>query len=201
MTFRYIDDVLSVDNPHWTRYSSIPWEEGGIYPRALVLNVTTLDDGDRVHYVGTTISNALSPFPSLEIDVFNKRSEFPFVVRLYPHMSSLIPTSIPYGVFTGQLHRFAEICSTPEAFLSQSFSTADVLLERGCKPTRLVQCFQAFLTRRYSYPRHPLDLHKARYPFFQPFTALKRFKFHLRVRGTGVKSSHSTASASRSDVR
>jgi hypothetical protein len=190
MTFRYIDDVLSADNPHWSHYSSLPWEDGGIYPRALVLNVTTLDGGRRVQYVGTTITSVQPTKQAFHIDVFNKRSEFPFAVRLYPHMSSLIPTSIPYGVFIGQLHRFAEICSTANGFLRQALSTAAILLERGCKQTRLVQCFKHFLTSRYAHPRSLQDAHKARFTNFNLFAAIKYFKIQLRARGAGERPSH-----------
>ena len=37
----------------------------------------------------------------LDVDVYDKRQDFPFPVIRYPHMVSLIPTYIPYGVFLG----------------------------------------------------------------------------------------------------
>ena len=40
LTFRYIDDTLSIDNPFWERFAGKCSEEGGLYPRALVLNKT-----------------------------------------------------------------------------------------------------------------------------------------------------------------
>jgi len=180
MTFRYIDDVLSADNPYWTYYSTRPCDEGGIYPRELTLSDTTLDEGNLVHYVGTSITNPPLPSRPFHIDVFNKRSEFPFVVRLYPHMSSLIPTNIPYGVFTGQLHRFAEICSTPLAFINQAISTASVLLQRGCVLKRLCRCFKASLQRRYAKPQPPETEHKARYTHYNPAAAAKESKGRMR---------------------
>ena len=99
-------------------------------------------------------------------------------------------------MFIGALHRFAEICSSSETFLHQSMSTADILLERGCKPSRLNHCFKSFLTRRYSYARGGTEAHKARYLRFNPFQAMKRFQYHLKVRGAGEQPSLSTTTPS-----
>ena len=163
-SFRYIDDVLSVDNPLWLQWSSLAYEDGGIYPSALQLNDTTLDNGHRVHYVGTTISNVhrhdvLVPAPAgltdaevgpfVHIDVFDKRKEFPFTVRLYPSMSSLIPTSIPYAVFTGQLHRYHSICSQTHLFFRHALRIHDILVERGCTRQKLLATFAKFLKKKY----------------------------------------------------
>ena len=41
MTFRLIDDVLSVDNPEFQHAISRPSEDGGLYPKALTLNQTS----------------------------------------------------------------------------------------------------------------------------------------------------------------
>src|ERR1700761_2543579 len=106
MTFRLIDDVLSVDNPRMQRLTDDYAENGGLYPRALRLNDTTISRGE-VQFLGMRLRSARN---GLQLTVFDKRSEFPFAVRRYPHMCSLIPAYIPYGVFTGQLHRYYRSC-------------------------------------------------------------------------------------------
>jgi hypothetical protein len=199
MTFRYIDDVLSVDNPFWITYSNLSYEEGGLYPKALTLNDTTLSDGNSVHYVGTTISNVILRSsshsdansivkPKLCIDVFDKRKEFPFVVRLYPTMKSLIPTTIPYGVFMGQLYRYHSICSESNTFLLHAIRIGKVLIERGCEFKKLQTCFKSFLSKHYS---HGLRSHTRKlgcevllkYPFMDHFTMLRDFRLEM-TRGT-----------------
>ncbi len=101
MSFRLIDDVLSADNPCLREYIDKTAEDGGIYPRALTLNETSIN-AEEVNFLGMKIRSAGSSFC---VDVFDKRSEFPFRVLRYPSTDSLIPMSIPYGVFVSQLHR------------------------------------------------------------------------------------------------
>lgn len=48
----------------------------------------------------------------------DKSKYVPFKVRRYPLMCSLIPQTIPYGVFVGQLHRGYRISTDVEDFLS-----------------------------------------------------------------------------------
>jgi hypothetical protein len=54
MTFRLIDDVLSVDNPLFTKYVKKSDEEGGIYPKELELN-DTATDAKKVQFLGMEI--------------------------------------------------------------------------------------------------------------------------------------------------
>jgi hypothetical protein len=182
MTFRYIDDVLSADNPHWSSAVNTPYEHGGIYPTVLKLNDTSLQDGQVIHYVGTTISSVNTQGTTANqfiLDVFNKRSEFPFDVRLYPHMCSLIPTTIPYGVYTGQLYRFAEICSSPYMFINQAVNTAKILIQRGCKTNRLIHCFENFLVKRYNTKDITIST-RARYLHFNYLHGIKLFRQRMR---------------------
>ena len=83
----------------------------------------------------------------LEVDVFDKRKEFPFTVRRYPQMCSLIPQSIPYGVFVGQLTRYYRVCTRPEFFVENARLLALTLLAQGCKKGRLFKCFHSFLAK------------------------------------------------------
>jgi hypothetical protein len=145
LTFRLIDDVLSVDNVHMARYSALSAEDGGIYPQALRLNNTSVSPRE-VQFLGMRLRSARNA--SLHLSVFDKRSEFPFVVRRYPHMKSLLPAYIPYGVFTGQLHRFYRICTLHKDFITQAALLANTLRERGCALRRLCLTFHTFVDSR-----------------------------------------------------
>jgi hypothetical protein len=142
-TFRFIDDVLSIDNPFWEKYVGKPFEEGGIYPKALTLNNTSLSNKE-VTFLGMHIFECNG---SLELDVFDKRKEFPFAVRRYPQMCSLIPQSIPYGVFVGQLTRYYRVCTQTGFFVENARILALTLITQGCKKSRIVKCFRSFLSK------------------------------------------------------
>ena len=82
------------------------------------------------------------------IYMFDKRDAFPFVVIRYPHMCSVIPTNIPYGVFTGLLYRRYRICSRAEVFIRRAADAAVTLIKQGCAKSRLVSLFRRFLVKR-----------------------------------------------------
>lgn len=143
-SYRLIDDTLSVNNPHWREWVRKPAEDGGLYPVSLTLNDTTVSDS-HVHFLGMDIVDSGRVDGKLSIDVFDKRREFPFAVRRYPHMHSLIPRSIPYGVFTGQLHRFHRICSDWRTFVRNARFVARTLCHQGCSKRVLRLKFHAFI--------------------------------------------------------
>ena len=89
---------------------------GRMYPDELKINDTTPSDRHApVPFLGMNICSEGNGF---RISVFDKRSSFNFPVRRYPHMSSLIPRTIPYGVFLGQLHRGYRICTYHHDFMT-----------------------------------------------------------------------------------
>ena len=149
MSFRLIDDLLSVDNSLLRDYIDLPAPKtlddgvGGIYPEELTLNDTSLEDcvqflGMELRYIGN----------SLELMVFDKKKEFPFRVIRYPHLDSVIPTSIPYGVFTGLLYRRYRICTRKTVFLKNAVELAMSLRDKRCSQRRLCNLFRNFLFRK-----------------------------------------------------
>ena len=69
-------------------------------------------------------------------------------------MCSLIPQTIPYGVFVGQLHRGYRICSDVEDFLSFAVELALTLLNNGCSYKRLNNLFKCFVQEHVDkYPK------------------------------------------------
>jgi hypothetical protein len=150
-SFRLIDDVLSIDNPSFKSYAVINAPEnltgsfiGGIYPRELILNETA-NSNQEVHFIGMELKDIGG---RLVLDLFDKRREFPFTVIRYPHMDSVIPTNIPYGVFTGLLYRGYRICSRLKAFISHACDVANTLVKQGSKKKRLIRMFGVFLVKQ-----------------------------------------------------
>jgi hypothetical protein len=141
MTFRYIDDTLSIDNPHW----SAACEGGALYPPELELNDTTPTElSEPVHFLGMDIVGGATRF---SLSVYDKREAFSFPVRRYPHMASLIPQTIPYGVFLGQLHRGYRTCSAAPQFVTFACDVGKRLVANGCRSRRLRQLFASFVRR------------------------------------------------------
>ena len=74
MSFRLIDDLLSVDNPYLRESIGKTAENGGMYPCALRLNETSVS-AEEVNFLGMNIRSSGNSF---RVDVFDKRAEFPF---------------------------------------------------------------------------------------------------------------------------
>ena len=156
LTFRYIDDTLSIDNPAWCDAV-----KAGLYPRSLTLNDTTPKDGgrDTVQFLGMNIESRRAPAPArpdrrpgananrFRLSVYDKRKAFPFRVHRYPQISSLMPPTIPYGVFVGQLHRGYRICSDVQAFLEYVVDVWQRCVRNGYSEPRLMRRFTRFASQ------------------------------------------------------
>ena len=142
LTFRLIDDVLSLDNALF-KAAVMGDGQGGdvIYPPALKLNETTVGDGV-VHFLGMDIR---SDGGILDFDVFDKREEFKFQVRNYLWADSAVPACMLYGVFIGQLHRYHKICSTTACFTTRVRKLIHTLLKQGYCKRRLARTLFSFL--------------------------------------------------------
>ena len=145
LTFRYIDDGLSIDNPLGSLFL-VPQEDGGVYPAAILPNDTSLVD--YANFLGMRIAN--DPFGNFSFSIYDKKADFPFKVCNYPFLESNIPLSICYNVFTGQLHRFNIICLHRE-FLRSSVDLAKTLCARGYSPNRLCRMFRLFVSSKHHF--------------------------------------------------
>ena len=151
LTFRLNDDVLAIDNTSFQKHAAIKAEdpsEIGIYPGSLELNVTN-ESEKTVCFLGMKIIDSKDATPVF--DVFDKRDEFPFPVIRYPHMDSLIPKSMPYGVFTGQLCRYYRICTRWKSFINRAVTLAITLRNQGSQIRRLIKTFDLFLNRKQRF--------------------------------------------------
>ena len=112
-----------------------------MYPSELTLNTTSVSPKE-VEFLGMRI---LADSRRFRISVFDKRKSFPFAVRKYPLMSSLIPRTMLLGVFVGLLHRGYRICSGADDFLDYALDVALTLLNNGGSRRKLRRTFESFV--------------------------------------------------------
>ena len=105
-TFRYIDDLFSINNVDFGNYIS------AIYPPELQLTDISTSSTE-VCYLDTHIKTGgtNTPFP---ISIYDKRDDFTFRIVNFPHMDSNIPANPAYGVYISQLVRYARICTSKD---------------------------------------------------------------------------------------
>ena len=166
LTFRLIDDVLSVDNEEFESECS-----NGLYPASLKLNDTSVVPDLEVNFLGMHIK---SIDDSIHIDVFDKRREFPFRVVRYPHRPSLIPQSFPYGVFVGLLHRYYRICTDEDKFVQNALLLTSMLVKQGWSVQRLRKSFCGFIHSRADSLRWQCSKKRVLSLYIQQLEALER---------------------------
>jgi len=145
MSFRLIDDTLSANNDYWKQAVESCQEDGGMYPRALTFNDTTLSENE-VRFLGMRFCRSAKG--KLAIDVYDKKQDFKFFVQRYPDMRSYIPISIPYGVFTGLLHFRYHICNQPGTFIFRVSQIVLSFIKKGCTMAKLMRLFRNFLAKQ-----------------------------------------------------
>jgi hypothetical protein len=150
-TFRYIDDVLSVDNPTFERYVKLVGGNGEclrqMYPDYLSLNKTT-DGPGSVDYLGLNISNTPRTF---RMNVANSKQRLPVPKINYPNLGGNFPECSGYGVFIGQLHRFARICTSSVDFCKCATNLYTTLLTKGFVQHKLIKAFKRFVRDHNPY--------------------------------------------------
>lgn len=147
-TFRLIDDVLSCDNPHFTQHVLLDNRKDGledipdpIYPPFLRLSQTNEEDTSAT-YLGMDITSAQTGF---HVKVSDAQKRLPFPKINYPSLKGNFPRVLGYGVFVGQLHRFASICTDYKDFLHSCNHLARQLLRKGYVKSRLCHKFSSFI--------------------------------------------------------
>ena len=107
-TFRYIDDVLSLNNTKFENYLH------HIYPPELEIKNTT---------VSSNSASYLDLFLEYDQDyrlttrLYDKRDDFNFPIVNFPFLDSNIPLSPAYGVYISQLIRYYRASSYYHDFL------------------------------------------------------------------------------------
>ena len=106
-TFRYIDDVLSINNGNFHSYVDT------IYPGGLEIKDTTESDTS-VSYLDILFEKDTNG--NLTTKLYDKRDDFNFSIVNFSYLCSNIPSLPAYGVYISQLIRYARACSTYEQF-------------------------------------------------------------------------------------
>ena len=89
-TFRYIDDLFSINNVDFGNYISV------IYPPELQLTDTSTSSTE-VCYLDTHIKTG-GTNTACRISIYDKRDDFTFRIVNFPHMDSNIPANPANGV-------------------------------------------------------------------------------------------------------
>ena len=127
-TYRYIDDVLSINNPHFENYL------GQMYPAELEIKNTT-ESNTSASYLDLLLS--IGRDGQLQISLYDKRDDFNFHITNFLFLSSNIPSSLAYGVFISQLIRYSRACSSYDCFILRSARLSSKLLRQGYVRERL----------------------------------------------------------------
>ena len=140
-TFRYMDDLLSINNEHFGHYINAS------YPSELELKDTTLTSNE-VHYLDTRIKtgNSNKPFHLSQSTTRGMPSHFELLIFLILTATSP-PTRQTYGVYISQLARYAWICTSKLDFIHRIRRLLTRLLHQGFKSTLLRKSLAKFSKR------------------------------------------------------
>lgn len=137
-SYRYIDDVLSLNNSNFADYIPL------IYPPELEIKETT-DTDHSVSFLDLHLE--FDDSGKLSTKIYDKRDDFNFDIINFPHLSSNIPSSPAYGVYISQLIRYARACSHYQDFLQRHRNLLRKLLSQGFVKSRLIVFLKKFIGR------------------------------------------------------
>ena len=142
-TYRYIDDVLSINNPDFENYL------GQMYPAELEIKDTT-ESNTSASYLDLLLS--IESDDQLRTSLYDKRDDFNFHITNFPFRS--IPSSPAYDVFISQLIRYARACSSNECFILRAARLSSKLLGQGYVMERLKSSIRKFYGRYGDLIKH-----------------------------------------------
>ena len=117
-TYRYIDDVLSINNPGFENYL------GQMYPAELEIKDTT-ESNTSASYLDLLL--LIESDGQLRTSLYDKHDDFNFHITNFPFLSSNIHSLPAYGVFISQLIRYARDCSSYECFILRAARSSKLL--------------------------------------------------------------------------
>jgi hypothetical protein len=135
-TYRYIDDVLSINNPRNTEFLPL------IYPPELEIKETS-DTASSASFLDLYLE--LDDSCQLSTKIYDKRDDFNFKIINFPNMCSNIPASPAYAI--SQLIRYARASSNYSDFLKRHLYLRTRLLDQGYKKIRLIRSLKKFICR------------------------------------------------------
>ena len=150
--YRYIDDVLSINNPGFEKYL------GQMYPPELEIKDTT-ESNTSAYYLDLLLS--INMDGQLHTSLYDKRDDFNFHITNFTFLSSNIPSSPAYGVIISQLIRYSRASSSYECFILSAVWLSNKLLgqvyvkERLRSSLRKFYCRYGDLIKQYEVPLPP----------------------------------------------
>ena len=138
-TFRYLDDLLNIDNTFFDSMVS------HIYPSELQLNEANVSDTEASFSdLHLSISDGF-----IKIKFFDKRNDFDFDILNFPFLDGDVPRSTSYGVYISQLICFARVSSHVDDFITRNKVLTAKLLRHGYKCHKLREAFSKFYRRHF----------------------------------------------------
>ena len=138
LTYRYIDDVLSINNQEFENYL------GQMYPAELEIKDTT-ESTTSASYLDLLLS--IGRDGQIHTSIYDKRDDFNFHITNFPFLSSNIPSSPAYGVFISQLIRYSRACPSYGCFILRARRLSSKLFKQGYLAERLKSSFRKFYGR------------------------------------------------------
>ena len=135
-TFRYIDDVLSINNHNFNNYVHL------IYNGELEIKDTTESDKS-ASYLDILLN--IDSNGRLTTSLYGKHDDFNCTIVNFPFLCSNIPLSPAYGVYISQLIRYARACLPYEDFSKRGKLITNRMLQ-GYNESRL-KSFREFYGR------------------------------------------------------
>jgi hypothetical protein len=141
-TFRYIDDVLPLNNPFFETY--LP----SIYPHSLKVNLE--QTGNTVHFLDLIIKCKNSKKFPFTTDLFDKRTLPKFAnlpMTRYPHRSSFVPAHFGLNIVTSQGFRLLRRCLRKKDFIFHFAKIITELYSKGFSKKLLFKTAGKFICR------------------------------------------------------
>ena len=140
LTFRYIDDVLSLNNSRFGDFLHL------IYPQELEIKDTT-DSGRSASYLDLHLE--IDNQGRLCTKLYDKRDDFNFPIVNFPFLCGNIPSAPAYGVFVSQLIRYSRACGKYNDFLDRASRLSGRLPSQGYVAPRLLMSLKKFYGRHH----------------------------------------------------
>jgi hypothetical protein len=131
-TFRYIDDVLSINNNQFHTYVD------SIYPYELEIKDTI------VFHICYVILLKFDTNGKLTTQLYDKRDDFNISIVIFSYLLSNIPILPAHGVYISQLIRYARAYSTYDQFLIRGSVLTNKLMSQRFLQFRLQAAFSKF---------------------------------------------------------
>lgn len=138
-TFRYIDEVLSINNcyVHINIYSINPSE-------IMIIDIIDLKSTTSVLYFDTLLERDIECNLTIELYDDKHGDDFYFSIFNIPYLCSKIPPSPAYWVIVSQLIRYMRACSTYKELLRRCKLLTNKLIKQYYQQSRLKLYFRKF---------------------------------------------------------